>query len=165
MTPPIVVIGPSGCGKTTLARALADATGFEMVEGDDHHPPGNIARMASGQALSDEDRAGFLDSVGRALAASRNGVVASCSALRRRHRNIIRRYAPDALFVWPDVGRAELQRRLAERTGHFMPASLLPDQITTFEPPQPDENVVRLEGNQLVAEQVKAVLRHIRKAD
>ena len=160
----IVIFGPSGCGKSTLARALADATGFDMIEGDDHHPSNNIARMASGQALTEEDRAGFLDSIGRALAASRNGVVASCSALRRRHRDVIRRYAPDALFVSPDVGREELARRLAERSGHFMPASLLQDQIATFEPPEPGENALRLAGDKPVADQVKAVLRHIGKA-
>ena len=157
----IVIMGPSGCGKSTLAQAMADATGFELVEGDDHHPPANIAKMASGEALSEEDRIAFLDSIGQALAANRHGIVASCSALRRSHRDRLRRHAPGALFVWPDVTGDELQRRVSQRRGHFMPASLLPDQLDTFEPPQPDEKALRIEGQRPVAEQVDTVRRYI----
>jgi gluconokinase len=155
---PIVVIGPSGSGKSTLAAALARSLGRELIEGDEHHPLGNLAKMASGRPLSEVERAPFLDSVGRALAAS-NGAVAACSALRRAHRDRLRSHAPAAWFVWLDVEPAELERRVAHRRDHFMPPSLVASQVAAFEPPGADERALRLDGVLPVAEQVALVHR------
>ena len=154
MAEAIVVIGPSGNGKSTLGRAIAERLGWHFIEGDDHHPPGNIARMARGEPLTDEDRAPFLDSIGRALAAS-DGAVAACSALKRSYRDrLVRLAGKPVLFVLPRVPRDELQRRMERRTGHFMPTALLESQLATFEEPAPDENAVIVDGTlpaQLIA--------------
>ena len=87
----IIVMGVSGCGKTTLGTALAEALGWRFIEGDGLHPRANIAKMASGVALTDEDRGPFLQSVAQAISAARpECVVVSCSALKRSYRDLIR---------------------------------------------------------------------------
>lgn len=157
----IVVMGPSGCGKSTLGLALAEALGWRFVEGDAHHPPENIVKMQAGEPLSEADRLPFLTGIGRELARA-GGAVASCSALRRAHRDILRSFAGDILFVWPDTPEQELARRIAGRTRHFMPASLLPSQLSSLEPPAADEAFLKLDGALPVASQVRAVLHHLR---
>ena len=152
-TPPaIVVMGPSGCGKTTLGQALAACLGGAFVEGDTLHPPANIAKMARGEPLDDTDREPFLAAVAARLAAADGPIVITCSALRRRYRDRLRQSRPDALFVLPIIPRAVLEARLAGRSGHFMPASLLASQLDTLEEPAPDESAIRVDG-QAPAEQ------------
>ena len=63
MEPGIVVMGVSGSGKSRVGAALAEALGFAFVDGDDLHPPGNVARMEGGTPLTDAERAGWLDAV------------------------------------------------------------------------------------------------------
>jgi carbohydrate kinase (thermoresistant glucokinase family) len=155
---PIIVMGPSGSGKSTLGKALARALDRPFIEGDGHHPPGNIAKLRAGIALSDEDREPFLDSVGCALSASPLPPVASCSALRVAHRDRLRAHVADILFVWLDVPRTVLRKRLAGRPAHFMPASQLSDQLSVFEPPRTWENVVHIDGGLGVPEQVEILL-------
>lgn len=143
----VVVMGVSGCGKSTLGRALADALGWRFVEGDMLHPPANIAKMAAGVALDDDDREPFLEAVGTALAAGRaEGVVAACSALRRAYRDRLRAAAGDIVFVLPLLDGTGLLPRLAARAGHFMPASLLDSQLATLELPDSDERAILLDG-------------------
>ncbi len=151
----IVIMGPSGNGKSTLTRALADQLGWRFIEGDDHHPPANIAKMASGEPLTDTDRAPFLASIGAALA---DGGVASCSALKRAYRDQLRGAAGRVLFVLPQVPPAELARRMASRPGHFMPPALLASQLAALEMPALDERALLLDGTQPVADMVAAVL-------
>lgn len=142
----VVVMGPSGNGKSTLARALADRLGWQFIEGDDHHPPENIAKMARAEPLTDTDRAPFLDSIARALAAA-DGAVAACSALKRSYRDRLRgAIAVPVLFVFPHVTNAELERRMAARTGHFMPPALLASQLATLALPQADERSLMVDG-------------------
>jgi len=43
----LVVMGVSGCGKTTVGQALAHHLGCEFAEGDQFHPPQNVAKMAA----------------------------------------------------------------------------------------------------------------------
>jgi len=146
----ILVMGVSGAGKTTLARPLAAALGLPFIEGDDLHAPESVAKMRGGVPLTDEDRAPWLARVGGAL---RGGGVAACSALARRHRDAIRAaLGRDALFVFLDVPRAELERRLAARSGHFMPASLLQSQLDLLEPPAQDEAAITVSPPLNVAE-------------
>ncbi len=59
----VILIGPTGSGKTTVGRALAAALGWRFIEGDDHHPPGNVGKMRRGEPLSDADRAPWLVSL------------------------------------------------------------------------------------------------------
>lgn len=157
----IVVMGPSGCGKSTLARALARRCAWPFIEGDDHHPPQNIAKLEQGIPLSDEDRRPFLDSIGRAIRSTPRPVAVSCSALRRAHRERLRQYARKIMFVWIDVPADELRRRVQGRDGHFMPASLLDDQLATFEPPLQSECFIRVDGMLPTERQLRAVLRSL----
>ena len=156
----IVVMGPSGCGKSTLAEALARALGWRFIEGDEHHPPRNIAKMRAGEPLTDEDRLPFLRSIGRELASTPRAVV-SCSALQSSHRDVLRSFADDILFVWPKLDEEELARRMRNREGHFMAPSLLQSQISSLEPPSAAENSLTVDGRSPTVEQVQAVLRHL----
>ena len=138
----VVVMGVSASGKSTVGRLLAEARGATYLDGDDFHPPENVARMAAGQPLSDADRQGWLAALsarlGRARAAG-EGVVLSCSALKRSYRDVLRQGAPDLRLVYLHGSRELLAARIAARTGHYMPPSLLDSQLATLEPPQPDE--------------------------
>ncbi|MWV26930.1 AAA family ATPase [Erythrobacter sp. GH3-10] len=141
----LVVIGPSGNGKSTFGRALAERLRWSFVEGDDHHPRANVAKMARGEPLTDEDRAPFLDSIAHALSSGQ--AVAACSALKRVYRERMSEASGlPLLFVLPQVGRQELQRRMEKRTGHFMPTAMLQSQLNTFEPPASDEACMVLDG-------------------
>jgi gluconokinase len=115
----MVVMGVSGCGKSTLAAALASTLGWQFIEGDSLHPPANIAKMAAGLALDDHDRQPFLEAVARVIAAHRpEGVVVSCSALKRSYRDLIRSRAGPVQIVMPVLDRERLLTRLAQRRGH-----------------------------------------------
>jgi gluconokinase len=155
----IVVMGVSGAGKSTLGSALGDALGYRFVEGDALHPPANVAKMAAGIPLDDADRQSFLGNVAAALATHRDeGVVASCSALKRAYRDLLRRSAGPIVFVLPMLDRAALARRLSGRAGHFMPAALLDSQLATLEPPAADEDAIMVDGTLPIEAQVAAVL-------
>ncbi|MFO1502815.1 MAG: gluconokinase [Steroidobacteraceae bacterium] len=131
----VVVMGPSGCGKTTLARKLAQSLGWRFVEADDLHPLANVEKMRAGVPLDDADRAPWLEAVGRELSiASAAGVVATCSALKRRYRDRLRALAGPVVFILPQVPRQILAARLAARTGHYMPPTLLDSQLADLEP-------------------------------
>jgi gluconokinase len=157
----LIVIGPSGNGKSSLAHALAERLERPFVEGDKHHPLENIAKMARGEPLTDEDRAPFLASLGRALAEAKHGAVASCSALRRAYRDRLRSFDPQAVLVWPQVPPEELARRMTLRKGHFMPPCLLEDQLAIFEPPADDEQTISINGCLPVSEQVELIIRSL----
>lgn len=131
-------MGVSGAGKTTTAMALASRLGAVFLDADDLHPAANVAKMAAGVALDDDDRAPWLRAVGEAVAGHEHVVVA-CSALKRRYRDLLRDTAPDLIFVLLVPSDDELARRLAAREGHFMPVSLLRSQLATLEPLGPDE--------------------------
>jgi carbohydrate kinase (thermoresistant glucokinase family) len=158
----MVVMGVSGCGKSTLGRALASALQLPFVEGDDLHPPSNVALMAAGTALTDDDRQGWLQAVAASLsAAEHSGVVVSCSALKRGYRDLLRAAAPDLHLVYLSGDQALLDERLRARPGHYMPASLLPSQLRTLEPPQADERAIHLSITAPTADLVAQVLNHL----
>ncbi len=154
----VVVMGVSGSGKTTVARALAEACGWDFGEGDDLHPRSNVEKMAAGLPLTDADRLPWLRSVrawidGRADA-GRDAVIA-CSALRRSYRDVLRR--PEVVFVLLDGDRDTLLARMRARHGHFMPASLLDSQLATLEHPGPDERAVTVPITWDVPDQIEAI--------
>lgn len=138
-----VVMGVAGSGKSVIGSAFGRALGVTFVEGDDYHPPDNIARMAAGIALTDDDRAGWLRSLGariRDTNAAGVGLVMTCSALKRAYRDVLRVEAAAPLrFIFLRGDRALIAKRLATRSGHFMPPSLLDSQFATLEEPMPDE--------------------------
>lgn len=157
----LVVMGASGSGKTTVATALADATGWSFVEGDDLHPERNRRTMASGTPLTDDDRWPWLRRIAdRIGAAERAGesLVVSCSALRRAYRDLLRDGHPSVRFVYLELDGAALRERLVSRQHEYMPAALLDSQLAALEPPDDDEPVVTVVANGPVAATVAAVL-------
>jgi gluconokinase len=139
--PLLTVMGVSGSGKTTVGAALAQRLRVPYADADDFHPPENVAKMSAGIPLDDSDRAPWLETIGAWLADhAASGGVTSCSALRRRYRDVLRTGAPDQLFVHLDGTREVIARRVAGRPGHFMPVTLLDSQFATLEPLDDDEN-------------------------
>jgi gluconokinase len=138
-----VVMGVCGSGKSLIGAALARELGVEFVEGDALHPPDNVKRMTAGIPLTDEDRHGWLLAIATRLREARRagtGLVISCSALKRKYRDLLRSAGDaDARFVYLAGDRALIADRLANRRGHFMPTSLLDSQLATLEEPSPDE--------------------------
>ena len=159
--PAIVVMGVAGSGKTAVGETLAEAIGAVYIEGDRLHPPQNVARMARGEALTDELREGWLDAIGERIAAAVTDgrqVVVACSALKRSYRDRLRGFFPDIVFLYLRIDRAIAWRRVTNRRGHFMPASLVDSQFATLEEPAADERAVTIDGTLPVAEIVKETL-------
>lgn len=155
--PLVVVMGVSGAGKSTIGVLVADALNVRFVDGDSLHPIANVAKMATGTPLNDEDRWPWLAVVGRTLAdASNEGLVVACSALKRVYRDAIRAEVPAVIFLHLDGSHAVLSRRMEGRTDHFMPASLLDSQLSTLERLQPDENGVVVDIDAPVPQVVSA---------
>lgn len=143
----LIVMGPSGIGKTTTARLLAERLGWEYAEGDGFHPPANIAKMAAGTALNDEDRAPWLERIRAFIddeAAQGRNVIITCSALKQRYRDTLRAAKADVRFVELIADRSLIATRIASRKGHFMPASLLDSQFDTLEDLGPAERGVQV---------------------
>ncbi|MGF6307033.1 gluconokinase [Bradyrhizobium sp. i1.8.4] len=141
----LVVMGVSGSGKSTVADRLAIRIGWRFEDGDSFHPPGNVAKMHSGQPLTDEDRRPWL----RAIAAEidrtcgiRERAVIACSALKRAYRDILVHGRDDVRIVFLDGTQELVATRLGARKGHFMPPELLASQFRTLEPPTPDERPI-----------------------
>jgi gluconokinase len=137
-----VIMGVAGSGKSHIGAAFARALDLEFVEGDAFHPPGNVARMASGFPLTDADRAGWLHALAlriRDAKAAGTGLVITCSALKRSYRDVLRAESTELQFVFLRGPRELIGERLAHRTGHFMPAALLDSQFAILEEPAPDE--------------------------
>jgi gluconokinase len=158
----ILVMGVSGSGKTTLALALAQVTGYSFIEGDGLHPQSNVAKMVAGVPLNDSDRWPWLVRISDSLseAAFEKGGVATCSALKRAYRDLIRERAQvPVVMVYLDVPRTVLAARMAARQGHFMPASLLDSQLATLEVPGTDEAILRIDGQLSLQAQVASVLK------
>ncbi len=138
----LVVMGVSGTGKSTTALLLAERLGRPMIEGDDLHPAANVEAMRAGRALTDTDRGPWLRAIRDAMSAAGGPTVVTCSSLRRAYRDVLRTAHGRVRFVHLVVAPEELQRRLAARTGHFMPATLLASQLATLEPLADDEDGV-----------------------
>jgi carbohydrate kinase (thermoresistant glucokinase family) len=161
--PLVVVMGVSGSGKSTVGAALAEALGTPFTDGDDLHPPANVAKMAAGIPLDDTDRWPWLAAVGRALADSGPaGLVVACSALKRVYRDAIRAEAPTVRFVELDNTPATLAARMAQRPGHFMPPSLLASQLALLEPLASDEPGVRIPNDEPPATVVERAVADLR---
>ena len=138
-----VVMGVSGAGKTLIGTRLARSLGIAFVEGDDYHPPDNVARMAAGIPLTDADRLGWLGAIAARIAdAKRNGegLVVACSALKRKYRDLLRVADPDLRFIHLAGERELLAERLLHRRGHFMPPTMLDSQLDILEAPSPEEH-------------------------
>jgi gluconokinase len=148
----VLVMGVAGSGKSTVAAALSDRLGLDMIEGDALHPAANVEKMRNGIPLTDDDRRPWLESVASLLAdrhSQGRGTVLACSALRHSYRDTLRAAVPagETYVIELDVDRSTLRARLADRTGHFMPVSLLDSQVATLEPLADDEFGVAVDGS------------------
>ncbi len=161
MSTHVVVMGVAGCGKSTVARRLADRLGWAFAEGDELHPEANIAKMSAGEPLTDADRSPWLANIVAWTLATGADTVVSCSALRRSYRDQLRQAGGRTVFVHLDLSEQVLADRLANRTGHFMPADLLPSQLATLERLQPDEEAVVLTEPMPAEGVVDRVIAHL----
>jgi carbohydrate kinase (thermoresistant glucokinase family) len=152
----IVVMGVAASGKTTVAALLAERLGARLVEADDHHLPTSIAKMSAGTPLTDEDRWPWLLRLQRELA-SNDSVVVSCSALRKSYRDLLRR-SGGVRFVFLDVAQAEIERRIATRSGHFMGSAMVASQFATLERPDEEPGVIVVDGTQSINEIVEEIV-------
>jgi len=140
-----VIMGVSGCGKSRIGAGLAEQRGIPFIEGDAFHSTGNVARMAAGIALTDEDRRDWLLALRARLAERKGDVVLSCSSLKRSYRDVLRGDGDDVRFVHLAGSRSLLAERMGNRPGHYMPGSLLDSQLQTLEPLGPDEAGITLD--------------------
>lgn len=155
----IVVMGISASGKSTLGSALAEALGWQFLEGDDYHPNTNIEKMRSGEPLDDRDRLPWLQTINQELRqldeADRDAVVA-CSALKSRYRELLAEGVDQLRYVYLSGNPDLIRQRIATRKGHFMPPELIDSQIAAMEPPQ---NAIRINIELPVATQVADLLQ------
>jgi gluconokinase len=131
---PVVVMGVAGCGKTTVGRLLADRLGIPYAEADSFHPPANVAKMARGIPLTDLDRQPWLAAIADRIS-SDGLLVISCSALKRQYRDVLRAANPRTWFLHLVIDQPTAAARVAARSSHFMPASLVASQFAALEPP------------------------------
>jgi gluconokinase len=140
--PQVIVMGVSGVGKSTVAKSLSAVLGWTYAEGDAFHSAANVAKMAAGHPLTDDDRWPWLSAIGdwldQQIEAGQPSVV-TCSALRRAYRDLLDGGRPDVRFLHLAAGEALVADRVSHREGHYMPASLLQSQYATLEPLQSDE--------------------------
>jgi len=163
----VVVMGVSGSGKTTIGTALATRLGWSFVEGDDLHPPQNVAKMSAGTPLADEDRWPWLDRINaelRAREARGENVVVTCSALKQSYRDRLTRGIARWELVFLHGSFELLTKRMAERKHRFMPASLLRSQFDALEPPAKAITVDVAEPLERSVERISAALAHSRQA-
>lgn len=160
-----VVMGVSGSGKSMVAKAVADNLGLVFVEGDALHPQSNIDKMSQGIPLTDEDRFPWLDRIGDRIATARasgEGIVVSCSALRKIYRDRLRSFAGGQLiFLFLKGSEEVLAPRMAARKGHFMPASLLRSQLATLEDPSAEQGVITIDISGTTAEVNAEAIRRV----
>ena len=152
----VVVMGVTGCGKTTVGAALAQRMGWRFLDADDFHPPANVAKMAAGTPLADEDRWPWLDRLAaelRAIEQSGGSAVLACSALKESYRARLAA-AGDVRFVHLAGDEPTIAARLASRRHRYMPASLLASQFATLERPA---NAIEVDVRLPVERQVDAI--------
>jgi gluconokinase len=157
----VIVMGVSGAGKSTIGRRLAERLCWEFAEGDELHPPANVAKMRSGQPLTDADRRPWLAAVAMVVDnwrdCGKHGVV-TCSALRRAYRRQIIGDRSDVRLVYLEGTRELIAERLIRRRDHFMPTKLLDSQFATLEPPGPDEIPITVGIDRRIDEIIQGII-------
>jgi len=160
-------MGVSGTGKTSVGERLASSLGAQFLEGDAYHPEANIEKMSAGVPLTDEDRTPWLETLARIVRAWDDEAVPTvltCSALRRRYRDVLRSAvpAPRLVFVHLHAPFEVLEERMSRRQGHFMPPTLLRSQFDTLEPLEADETGILLDVSNDLDDVMSAALASVR---
>lgn len=141
----IIVAGVSGSGKSTVGALLAGRLGWPFSDGDQLHPPANIAKMQRGEPLTDQDRLPWLRAIGECMdeqISAGGSAIVACSALKRSYRDLLLGGRPDATIAFLQIDKEVAARRLAARHGHFFNPALIDSQFADLEPPRPDETGV-----------------------
>lgn len=157
-------MGVCGCGKSEIGRRLAAALDASFVEGDDFHPPHNVALMEAGTPLTDADRQLWLETLRDKLAAAAadgRGLVLSCSALKRRYRDLLREGDVATVFVHLHGSRELIEKRMQARQGHFMPLGLIDSQFADLQPPAMDERAIAADITLSPDELVRHILQQL----
>jgi carbohydrate kinase (thermoresistant glucokinase family) len=161
----VVVMGVSGSGKSTVAELLARRLGWHFAEADKFHSPANVEKMRSGIALTDEDRGPWLAAMAEYIdvaRASETPTVITCSALKRRYRDVIVGSRPDVALVYLEGDYETIARRMSERADHYMPVSLLKSQFDALEAPGAGEHPIVAHVSRSPQEIVEGVLAALR---
>ena len=156
-------MGVAGPVKSTLTNAIAAALACPMIEGDDHHPPGNRQKMVLGFALDDTDRMPWLQALGGVLERAQGGAVLTCSALKRRYRDRLRAVVSGLRVVHLHIDADAARARVAARSGHLFPASLVDSQFEALEAPQGEALVLWVDGMQPLEVQLRQVMAWLGK--
>ena len=161
----IILMGVSGCGKTVVGQALAKRLGMPFLEGDEFHPPENVAKMSSGVPLDDEDRVGWMFAIRDAMSQQSGSAIVSCSALKRKHRCFLADLPKLVRFVYMRGNRKLLEKRIESRVGHFFDPKLLGSQLASLEEPLPDEGVLVVEVDSSVENIVATIHARLETSD
>jgi len=155
----LVVMGVAGCGKSSLGAALAQALALPLVEGDDFHSPQSRQKMSQGVALTDADRAGWLDLLGEQLRQRPSGMVLTCSALKKVYRDRLRDDASDLHFAFLDISPQHAKQRVSARgQAHFFSTQLVDSQFATLQSPTGEPGVLTLDAMAPLAELQASVM-------
>ncbi|MEN8785778.1 MAG: gluconokinase [Akkermansiaceae bacterium] len=146
----LVIMGVSGSGKTTVGKLLAQKTEFKFLDGDDFHPPENVAKMSSGTPLTDDDRQGWLETLASVIHDADELTIIACSALKASYREILK----EAEFIFLYGSPKLLADRINQRSGHYMPPGLLQSQLETLEVPKNAFALNVVESPQTLVEQI-----------
>lgn len=167
--PVLVLMGVSGSGKSTVAGILAGALKWDLEEGDDLHPASNVAKMASGTPLTDEDRWPWLETIAewiRAHTSKGEPGIVTCSALKRSYRDVLAEGSGgNVVFVHLAGTRDRISGRLNARMDHFMPSTLLDTQLSTLEPIEPDERAIVVDVGPPPADIAARVIEELERLD
>lgn len=134
----IVVMGVAGSGKTTIGKLLADRLGWNFADADDYHPAANVAKMSAGHALSEQDRAPWLQTLRGNIenwTTQNQSTVLACSALRASYRKLLQ-VNEEVSMIYLKGSFDLFKKRLSERQGHFMKTTMLESQFQTLEEPE-----------------------------
>jgi gluconokinase len=158
----LLLMGVSGSGKSTVGALLAGKLNWPYADADSFHSAANVAKMAAGHPLTDEDRGPWLHAI-RAWIDERvrdgaPGVV-TCSALKRAYRDVLR--APGSTMVYLHGTRAQIQQRMVARQGHFFKLDMLDSQFAALQEPTPEEHVITVPIGGTPTEIVDAILAAI----
>lgn len=147
---PVVIMGVAGCGKSSFAAALSQALGWQLIEGDEFHPPENVNKMRAGIPLTDDDRAGWLDVLAHELVQCGPHAVLTCSALKKAYRDRLRQSVPTLRFVHLDLTREQSIARVTQRPSHYFQPALVDSQFAALEKPVDEAGVFTADATQSI---------------